>query len=373
MDKAEFIERLTKQFRGIVAGAERQAVKEIEGSRGRMDTAGFMAWLKAEQLAALSEPALKISDLLLAKSPEPAAQSLAGLIDLDLNGNVNWEDQFKQAAPILTTWQPEKSAGWKYKTYFANYIKAFKAETRARVFSQRIEQAWPPNTRLAKYGKDEKECLEFRRDVIKRREAYFTLWNDYKETLLDEDLPEEQFILSDIELCEEEIETWKEKWANHSFCDTWIGMLKANIRAHNKRLEEIKKAKPAKKEIAVPFEDLFLGETEEAKKANISRAENAAQKAGLISIENRKIVWRMGERKKRLIVVFWAALLEKQIVFERIDPFAACKAIAERFNAGGISSASFYSHWNTGRKTFLDSDTDLNEWHKAILTELNRM
>lgn len=371
MDKAEFIQRLTDQFRGMIAGAERRAVKEIEGSRGRMDTERFTAWLKEERDAALSEPVLKISDLVMAKTPEAAAQNLAGLIDLDLDGNVNWEDQFKQAAPILVNFHPEKSEGWKYKTYFINYKKAFNAEPRARVFSQRIEQAWPPNTHLAKFGKDEKECLEFRRDVIKRGEAYFVLWDDYKETFLDKDLQEEQFILSDIDLCEEEIEAWKDK--SHSFRDAWIGMLKANIRAHRERLEEMRKAKPTKKEIVVSFDDLFLGETEEAKMANIRKAEKAAQKAGLISIENGKTVWKMGERKKRLIVVFLAALLEKQLVFAHIDPYAAGKAIAERFNAGGISSASFYAYWNAARKTFLDSAGSLNDWYKVILTELNRM
>ena len=139
MDKAEFIKRLSHQFRGLINGAERRAAKEIQGNRGRMDAAGFNEWLKAEQAAALSEPALKVFDLVLAKSPETAAQNLAGLIDLDLDGNVNWGDQFKQAEPILANGQAENLKEWRYKTAFVQYIKSFKADARARTFSKVLD------------------------------------------------------------------------------------------------------------------------------------------------------------------------------------------------------------------------------------------
>lgn len=232
-----------------------------------MDTAGFMAWLKAEQQAALSEPALKTFDLVLEKSPESAAQSLAGLIDRELKRNVNWQEQFEQAAPILANWQPERSEAWKYKTYFVQYLNAFKAEARARVFSQIIEQSWPPNTHIAKFDKAETEILEFRRDVIKRGESYFLLWDDCKKIFSDENLPEDEFILSDIDQCEEEIERWKNK--THSFRDAWIGILKANIRVHRKRLEEINKEritqkKDQKKVISSKKEPEVLPRLEEA-------------------------------------------------------------------------------------------------------------
>ena len=137
--------------------------------------------------------------------------------------------------------------------------------------------------------------------------------------------------------------------------------------------EPQRKGKPTKKGITVSFEDLFLGEPEEAKKTNISMAENAAQKTGLISFSDGKIVWEKGERGKRLIIVFWFALREKRLVFGHIKPVDACKAIAEKFNAGGIATSTVYQHLDNKRKAFFDKDGDLKEWHDAILAELNRM
>lgn len=146
MDKATFIERLTSHFKHQINAAERQALKEITGHKSRMDAAGFMEWLKTEQRAALSEPALNVYDQVLSKTPEESAQSLSSLINLDLGGKVDWGEQFKQAGRILTNWKPEQSENWKFKGYFIQYIKAIKADARARVFSQQIEQTMTRET-----------------------------------------------------------------------------------------------------------------------------------------------------------------------------------------------------------------------------------
>lgn len=90
---------------------------------------------------------------------------------------------------------------------------------------------------LAKWPTNETEALEFLREVIRRGNAYFMLWEESKEVFGDPDLPERDFLIDNIEYCEEVIERLKS--AKDSLRDTKTGLYKGIIRAHRERLKEL--------------------------------------------------------------------------------------------------------------------------------------
>lgn len=362
MTKAEFIKRLEDQFRGIIEGEKSRTAAEIEGHRARMDAQTFADWLRSEIDKANAKPALKVFDRVLRPShstPHEAADSLAGLIEMDacpfINEagkmdfdptRVNWQTQWDSAAPLTFSFSPEKSDGWKYRRAFADYMAAVKAETRAGVFAAHIGQAWPQGSVLYQIGKGETEALDFRADVIKRGSAYFLLWDEYKETQRDTNLPEKSFLLCDIDHCEEEIERWKNR--THSFRNSWMGMLKANIRAHRERLEALEKdaattGKPKAQTASVKheydFEALFV---ESAK----DRFLRAATKAGMIDSAGK---WLLGNRKKWVIPAAWNLVFNSDLAAPGLDNFGACKAIAKHWGIT-ISQTTFDDYWSNRRE-----------------------
>lgn len=137
MDKAEFIERLTRQFNGSISGAERIAKLEIEGSRDRLDRQGFREWLMSEHLATNAELALKPFRLILRNTPEAAAHGLAELLAFTFDGEVDWNVWWSNA--FLSTGNPWKKRDWPLHSIFAAYSRAFIAEARIRVFLGEIE------------------------------------------------------------------------------------------------------------------------------------------------------------------------------------------------------------------------------------------
>ncbi len=137
MDKAEFIERLTKQFRGIIAAAERRAKLDIEKSRTGLSETLFVKWMKSKAKAANK---IVLQSWYVDETPETAAQVLAMAIYNALDGNVNWGEQWQHA--YATTANPRRVTNWGFRPIFANYAKVFQAAARRRIFKQ-PDQAKP--------------------------------------------------------------------------------------------------------------------------------------------------------------------------------------------------------------------------------------
>lgn len=135
MDKAEFIERLTRQFNGIIAGAKRCASADIKRSRAGLHKSLFVEWAQDEILKAASEPALKPFDQLLEKTPEAAAKSIALLLEFTFD-DVDWETWFSHA--FLSTGNPWVSRDWPLHPIFAAYSKAFIAHWRCVTISEAL-------------------------------------------------------------------------------------------------------------------------------------------------------------------------------------------------------------------------------------------
>jgi hypothetical protein len=142
MDKAEFTNRLFERLKGRLSATERNAAKEIEGRKSRTDADTFKEWLKTEHEKAASSPALVAYDRvsrLTMNTPEGAATSLADFINFDLDGQVDWRQEWNNALPILTNWKPERSNDWNYKSNLLTYLKGSEADIRARVFARFME------------------------------------------------------------------------------------------------------------------------------------------------------------------------------------------------------------------------------------------
>jgi hypothetical protein len=242
MDKSQFTKRLYDQFKAIITDTENYIKTEIESRRTRVDPASFLEWLVKERDKALDEPDLMPYDRVQKKwmhTPEGAAETLTQLIAFDSDNVVDWDGQLKESWPILSNHKPETADHWKYKTFFTVYLKATKADIRAKVFSLAIQAENDVFSQPSNYeGLDDgrQKSYQIRLDVSKGGANYTKLFNDYK-SLHGLDAMEQDFLLDDIEFCKEEIE--KRKNSLDKFSTLWVGLLKENIRAHEARLKRV--------------------------------------------------------------------------------------------------------------------------------------
>lgn len=131
----------------MLSTAEKGAESEIVGRKSRSDATSFLEWLKTEHEKAASDTSLLTYDRFFSESmdtPEGAAANLTNIINFDLEGVVNWQEQFEFAFPILSNLNLEKSDSWKFRGFFLAYIRGSKADARAKVFARFIEAEQAP-------------------------------------------------------------------------------------------------------------------------------------------------------------------------------------------------------------------------------------
>lgn len=373
MTKEEFVSRLATQLNGVAKFTKANAEKEIRGRRSRMDTEGFNEWLREEQRAALATPHLFSFDLVTAasmESPDKAAENLAAYISFDCDGVVDWLEQWEKAAPIITgstvIW-PEASAHWKYKHAFSQYYFALKADVRARVFSAHIAQVLPKGFDWGKY-KDEETALQFRQEVMRREDAYFALWDECKDILGNANLPEREFILSDIDFCEEGIEHWKDK--SHSFKSSWVGILKANIRAHRERLEALEAGTAKDGAAPPPTEAKPLPTLEEV----VKDAETFLPKLwNALATEPKPLVGRAGNinadaaKPSVLMALAQALLTEQKIDGKKYAQVDVYRMLCRHFGIKGANRPRIKARTETGlTNTYSDILIEFNDLLKDL-------
>lgn len=166
MTKEDFIRKIAGQFTFLIDGEKRAAEDAINGERKRLDTAGFMDWLKREQDAANREPMKKVFDSVLRSSmgtPEDAAGEIADFIEFDyvntklaqeygaefgqhlsrykeIAAEIDWREIWQKAAPFVSNYEAGQDKDWRYAGNFSQYLRVVKAEARAVIFSKWIEQ-----------------------------------------------------------------------------------------------------------------------------------------------------------------------------------------------------------------------------------------
>ncbi len=330
MERTEFCTRLFNQFKGMLSAHERNLSKEIIGRKSRTDTATYAKWLKEEHEKAATDPALVAYDRVLRVSmdtAEKAAEALTGLIHFDLDGVVNWQEQFEIALPLLTNWQPEKAATWKYRGNFMAYIDSSKADIRAKVFARFIEM---PNTEIDIPGIVDRVLLSYPILEANRTSYIDILTIDYGKSLEILRALGQNHLESQIEKWIEGCKTLFLSWQNTTPENFPPGIIEGNkanaemtLRLHEAMLDTLK----------TPAEELPALSPYFQNADSLDIALKAAFETKLLNYDGH---WSHLGDKTKAVSVFWRACVTSGLAKADAPVYKVSNAMREQFSMNSL-------------------------------------